>query len=98
LIVIEKPETRGQLNDRQNWLGFEHRVQGIAGQYKSIERLSENVFLIPLNSALPSLEEVLEAAATQKLAYRILLLEEPLEWNYSSSRSHPSAASDRKAG
>ncbi len=80
LIVVEKPEQLIQIDERQRWLGFEAQFRGIVHRYKGIDRLSENACLIPLKTALPALAEVLDAATSQKIPYRILFFEKDPDW------------------
>lgn len=79
LIVIEKPDLSG--TDKENaWTNFQTILSGIAAKYEEIEKLSENVLMIPLQSALSALGTLIHVAQDNQLSYRVLFLDQMPEW------------------
>ena len=79
LIVVDKMRDATHLQEK-SWQSFSGRIESILQTAKGIERLSENVFLIPLDNGISPASLIFEAASRHELKYRVLFFEEEPEW------------------
>lgn len=78
-LVIEKPDLSDP--DKETaWTNFQTTLSGITAKYEQIEKLSENVLLIPVQSALSALGTLIHVAQGNQLSYRVLFLDQEPEW------------------
>ncbi len=82
LIVIEQPD-RSHPHKETAWTNFQTTLSGITAKYEQIEKLSENVLMIPLQSALSALGTLIHVAQDNQLSYRVLFLDQEPEWIHS---------------
>jgi hypothetical protein len=83
LIVVEKPDSKTDRDANVVWISFQRPLQGLEDRYKNMKTLAENVFLIPLQSDLPALGEILDSANDARIKYQILFFEKAPDWVYS---------------
>lgn len=79
LLIIEMPD-RSHPDKEKAWSDMKKVVSGIATNNEGIERLSENVLMIPLQSALSAFGTLIHVAQAQQLSYRVLFLDQKPEW------------------
>jgi hypothetical protein len=76
-VFISKPANHPEL---QFWFDFCKRINEVASNNPEIERFAENVLLIPAKSGVPAFGEILHAAKTQSIGYKVLFFEKEPEW------------------
>jgi hypothetical protein len=79
LLVIEKPN-RSDIGREKAWDDLKKALPGILNKYETIQKLSENVLLIPLQSALPAFGNLIYVAQSNQLFYQVLFLDQEPEW------------------
>jgi hypothetical protein len=87
-VVIEK------LNDndptrRGDWITLTQQIRNVLSKEKGIEILAENVFLIPLQNGLKSLNCVLDLSRDFRYPCRVSFLEKSAEWIYYEAKTKP---------
>lgn len=82
LLVIEKPDLSDPDKEKA-WTDLKKALSGISTKYESVEKLSENVLMIPMQSALPAFGTLIHVTQESQLSYRVLFLDQKPEWIYS---------------
>ena len=85
LLVIEKPDLSNPEKEKA-WTDLKKALSGILATYERIEMLSENVLMIPMQSALPTFGDLIHAAQGKELSYRVLFFDQEPQWVYSKPR------------
>ena len=80
LVIVELPNSNDADADRTKWLDFLEHVRRIGEPPKDTERITGNIWQIPLNSGLPFLSRLFQLAEDNKISIRALVLDEPPEW------------------
>jgi hypothetical protein len=80
LVIVELPKTNDTSADRTNWLDFLAHMQRAGEPPKNTNRLTGNVWQIPLDNGLPFLSVLFQSAEDSKTSIRSLILDEPPEW------------------
>ena len=68
-----------QFSGKENWTAFLADIADARSE-PNAEKLSENCWLIPLESDASYLSELVHAATSHRLAHRILFLDREPEW------------------
>jgi len=87
LVIAELPKTIDADADRKNWKDFSEYMQRVGELPKDTERITGNIWQIPLKNGLPFLGRLFQLAEDNKISIRALVLDEPPEWI-----KHPSAS------
>ena len=82
LIVIEKPDLSDP-EKQKAWSDSKKALSGILTKYETVEKLSENVLLIPLQSALSALGALIHVAQSKQFSYQVLFLDQEPQWIFS---------------
>jgi hypothetical protein len=80
LLISELPTTNMPDEDRGRWIDFSNKVKSIGEPPKNTNRLTGNVWQIPLDNGLPFLARLFDAAEASKISVRALILDEPPTW------------------
>lgn len=77
LLVIEKPIDCINFNNFDHWTPFSVEIGNLVGKNPEIERLADNVLLIPINTGLT---EFVTICSKANFPYKCLFLESIPEW------------------
>ena len=86
ILVLEKPDRN--LPDANNpWILFSHMLDTTTKPPPGVERPSENIWLIPLDSALSYAGRVMASAEPFHIPYKFCVVEKELQWHHSLQSS-----------
>jgi len=76
MVCIEKPQNRDNELDWTEWFLFLESVKRDAKILASAKKLTENLWLFPLDKGLRVHNHLVDLAASQHLKYKVFLLED----------------------
>lgn len=80
LVIAEYPKGYAGGPDKDIWKRFVYEIQEILRPPKTIEQIHDNVWLIPLESELITLSEIVQLAKERTIPLRVAFLEESPKW------------------
>jgi hypothetical protein len=90
LIVLMKPDDSNRI-ESDRWKSFLANTKPPGSPASRIERLSETLWLIPVDHGLPLLADLVSWAEKHHIEYQGLFFDKKPEWIY--SKGHPLAGS-----
>jgi len=82
ILVLEKPSA--DVPDAENpWRLFSHAIDTTTRRPPGVERLSENIWLIPVDSALSYAGRLMVLAEPFHIPYKFCVVEKDLQWHHS---------------
>ena len=80
IVIADIPNTQDADANRLKWSEFLERIRRNGEMPTGSERMTGNVWQIPLDNGLPFLSRLFQIAEENKISIRALILDEPPAW------------------